>query len=109
MSATANWSYTNTAKIKPFISINLMTGVSTYGAEYDIACTWEANIDISKTEKNEKNEEFVIKNLIYTERAGIKRLDKILLNGHSEWQDILSVKEWDMSFFGESPDYLLVT
>ena len=42
MSNTANWSYTNTATIKPFLSLDLMTGVKVYGEPYDIACTWVA-------------------------------------------------------------------
>lgn len=106
MSATANWSYTNTATVKPFISIDQWSGETTYGEEFEIACTWTAK---SEQMRDDKGKEFVTKNIIYTEDARPKHLDLIRLNGKDDFQEIRAVNEFDMSFFSELPDYELVT
>ncbi|VFT07340.1 glycoprotein [Pseudomonas aeruginosa] len=41
--------------------------------------------------------------------AGPKYLDLIQFDGSNGWEEIRSVTNWDMSFFGEDPDFLLVT
>lgn len=106
MSTTANWSYTNVATVRPFVSIDLMTQETTYGDEYEIACTWEA-----KSEQNRSNDgaEFVSRHMIYTEDKRPKYLDLIQFDGSNGWEEIRSVTNWDMSFFLEEPDFLLVT
>lgn len=112
MSNTANWSYANTAKIKPFVSIDMMTGATTYGAEYTIDCTWEAKAEQVREiggQGGARGAEFTSRHQIYTEDARPKYLDLIQLNGSTEWEEIRSATQWDMSFFGETPDYLLVT
>lgn len=106
MSATANWSYTNTATVKPFISIDQWSGETTYGEEFEIACTWTAK---SEQMRDDNGKEFISNYEISTENSTPKYLDLIQLNGHSEWQEIRSRTEWDMSFFEEEPDYKLVT
>jgi len=106
MSATARWSYTNTATVKPFISIDQWSGETTYGEEFEIACTWTAK---SEQMRDDKGKEFISNYEIFTENSAPKYLDLIQLNGHSEWQEIRSRTEWDMSFFEEEPDYKLVT
>ncbi len=106
MSNTANWSYTNTATVRPFESINLQTGETVYGEEYEIACTWTAE---SQQERDNDGAEFVGRFTIYTEDDRPKYLDLIRLSGSDEWQEIRSKTYWDMSFFGEAPDYRLVT
>lgn len=106
MSTTANWSYTNTATVRPFVSIDLMTQESVYGEEYQIACTWTAK---SEQARDDNGAEFVSRHMIYTEDKRPKYLDKIQLNGSTEWEEIRSVTGWDMSPFGEEPDFLLVT
>jgi len=45
----------------------------------------------------------------YTEDHRPRYLDLILLNGSTDWQEIRAVTGWDMSFFDEEPDFLLVT
>lgn len=106
MSNTANWSYTNTAQVRPFEGIDLMTGVTTYGDEYEIACTWTAE---GNQERSNDGAEFVSRFTIYTEDSRPKYLDMIQLAGDDEWQEIRAHTWWDMSFFGELPDYRLVT
>jgi hypothetical protein len=109
LSKTANWSYTNTATIKPFVSIDLMTQETIYGEEYQIACTWTAK---SEQARDDNGAEFVSRHEIFTEDPRPKYLDMVLLNGDDPatgWQEIRSRTWWDMSFFGETPDYRLVT
>lgn len=112
MSATANWSYTNKAKVKPFSSIDMVSGATIYGEEFEIACTWEAKSDQVREaggQSGARGAEFISKHMIYTEDARPKYLDMIQLEGSDEWEEIRSVTNWDMSFFGEEPDFLLVT
>ena len=106
LSKTANWSYTNTATVRPFISVDLMTQEAVYGEAYEIACTWTAK---SEQARSSDGAEFVSKHHIYTEDKRPKYLDLIQLNGSTEWEEIRSVTGWDMSPFGEEPDFLLVT
>lgn len=112
MSATSSWSYTNTATVKPFQKQSEWGGV-TYGPEYTIACTWTANEDQQQSlggQSGAMGDERVAKHKIYTEDARPKMLDQIMLNnGLSEWEEIRAVTSYDMSFFGEEPDYLIET
>ena len=106
MSSTAAWSYTNTAKVKPLIGFDQWTQEITYGEEYEIACTWTAK---SEQMTDADGKEFVSRHEIFTEDARPKYLDMIRLKGHSNWEKIRSKTEWDMSPFGEAPDYKVVT
>ncbi|MFV0411146.1 MAG: hypothetical protein ACK5LJ_16035 [Paracoccus sp. (in: a-proteobacteria)] len=105
MSSTANWSYANTATVKPYLGQDEW-GNASYGAEYTIACTWAAK---AEQQRDATGAEFVTQNQIYTEDARPKFLDLIKLNGSDRWDEIRNVTGWDMSFFGEIPDFLLVT
>ncbi|HCF2125413.1 TPA: hypothetical protein NH984_006374, partial [Pseudomonas aeruginosa] len=53
--------------------------------------------------------EFVSRHQIFTEDRRPKYLDLIQFDGSNGWEEIRSVTNWDMSFFGEQPDFLLVT
>ena len=105
MSSIARWTYTNTAKVRPFEGINEW-GKSTYGTEYSIACTWGAK---GQQERKSDGAELIDTDTIYTEDPRPKRLDMIRLGGHDEWQEIRGRVEYDMSFFDDTPDYELTT
>ena len=105
MSSIARWTYTNTATIRPFEGVNEW-GKSTYGTEYEIACTWGTK---GTQERRDGGAELVDSDTIYTEDARPKRLDMIKLSGRDDWQEIRGRVEYDMSFFGDTPDYELVT
>lgn len=111
MSETSAWSYTNTATVMPFLGVDEW-GKPSYGDTYEIACTWGTD---GKQERGvggmsgAQGAELVDTDTIYTEDARPKRLDKIRLNGHDEFQEIKGRIEYDMSFFGETPDYKLTT
>lgn len=105
MSETAAWSYTNTATIYPFASYDSWVGETVYGEPYEIKCTWIAET-AAHTDAGGKlfNSNFVI----FTEDARPKELDLIQLSGYEERREIKLKLHWDMSFFGEKPDYKLV-
>lgn len=106
MSTTANWSYTNTATVRPFLHFDLSTQEAVYGPEYEIACTWVAK---GEQVRDNSGAEFVSRHQIFTEDRRPKYLDLIHFDGSYGWEEIRSVTNWDMSFFGEQPDFLLVT
>ena len=112
MSATANWSYTNTATVKPRTGSVDKYGQPEYGDTYEIACTWGANgkqVVAGAEQRGSSGREYVVKNTIYTEDARPKYLDMIQLNGRDDWEEIRDITEYDMSFFGEVPDYMILT
>jgi len=112
MSSIARWSYKNTATIRPFVSLDQMSGQSVYGDEFEIACNWTAE---SKPERESggmsgsRGAEFISQHIIYTEDARPKYLDMIKLGGRDDWEEIRSVTVWEMAMFGDTPDYKLVT
>lgn len=111
MSATANWSYTNTATIRPFVSENGMTGEIVYGEPYTIACTWAAEAKTFRNPAPLGGEEYVSNYITWSEDPRPKYRDLILLNSEvaTDWQEIRAHMEWDMSPFGEIPDYRTIT
>lgn len=108
MSTTANWSYTNTATVRPFVSEDTFNGEIVYGDEFEIACTWAAE---SKEMRDATGAEFVSSYIIWSEDNRPKHRDLIKLNttAPTDWQEIRSHMEWDCSFFGELPDFRTVT
>lgn len=108
MSSVARWSYKNTARVRPFIDEDLENGGVVYGDEYTIACTWAAE---SKEMRDANGAEFVSNYIIWSEDARPKHRDLILLNtvAPTDWQEIKSHMEWDMSAFSDVPDFRTVT
>lgn len=106
MSSIARWTYTNIAKIRPFVGIDDWTGQSSYGEEYEIACTWSAE---TEQQRSADGAEFVSRHVIYTEDRRPKRLDLISFDGSDGWEEIRDRTEWDMSPFGDTPDVKLIT
>lgn len=108
MSSIARWSYTNTATVRPWLSEDGYERVPVYGEPYEIACTWAAE---SKEMTAADGKEFVSAYIIWSEDARPKHLDLIKLNtvAETDWQEIRSHMEWDMSMFADVPDYRTVT
>lgn len=112
MSATANWSYTNVAQVRPFVSRDQWTGEAIYGEAFDIACTWTAEATQERMaggQGGSQGAEFIAKHTIFTEDRRPKFMDLIKFDGSDGWEEIRAVTTWDMSFFGEQPDFKLVT
>lgn len=108
MSAIARWSYTNTAIVYPFVSKNDFTGVVIYGEPYPIACTWTAGAGEQRYQNGDQVE-FVAKSLIWTENPAPKHLDQIEMPGSYGRETIRAIKHYDMSPFGDVPDFELAT
>ena len=115
MSTTANWSYTNVATVWPHTTSAETGGgwgggsSDEYGAPYQIACTWVGGGD---TTSNHKGEEFMPKMTYYHEDKRVKFGDLIARGAttdRSQSDPIQLHDEYDMSFFGEEPDFKSVT
>jgi hypothetical protein len=80
MSAAANWSYTATATLWPWLGRDDWTGVESFGPPELIACSYSAK---AERRTDGRGVEFVTRQLIYTERADIKQQDRILIGSHA--------------------------
>ena len=84
MSAAANWSYTATATLWPWLGRDDWTGGETFGGPILIACGYSAK---SERRTDDRGAEFVTRQVIYTERADIKQQDRILIGDHTAQVD----------------------
>lgn len=109
MSNTANWSYTNVATVRPFLSKDKF-GSPSYGPEYEIACTWTAIGQQRRLPSIDGGgQEFIAQQEVFTEDTRPKYLDQIRFDHSNGWQTIKHVTSWDMSPFDEAPDFKLTT
>lgn len=76
MSAAAAWSYTATATVWPLLGRDDWTGAPTYGPPVAIACDYSSE---AKRMTDNAGVEFVTRQIIWTERADIKRGDRVLI------------------------------
>lgn len=76
MSAAARFSYTAKATLWPLVSRADWGGAGQFGAPAIFLCDYSAN---AQTMRDAQGDEFVTRQVIYTERADIKRGDRILL------------------------------
>lgn len=122
MSTTANWSYTNVATVYPVIrGGGKWDDTITYGPPYLIDCTWQSSNEVVK---DDMGKEFVTNNVFYTElkrnSVDVQKPERgfYIAKGDTTSQSdprvagadiIITVKEDDMSFFGEEPDYEIRT
>lgn len=115
MSTTANWSYTNVATVWPHLdTVDEGSGWGDpvgeeYGEPYAIQCTWVGGGDATI---NSKGVEFVPKMTYFHEDKRVKFGDLIargVTTDRTESDPIQAHDEFDMSPFGEEPDYRSVT
>lgn len=118
MSSLARWSYTNVATVWPFVSRDPRGGTETFGAPYQIACSWISGAGRNRasavgTRTDQAGLEYLVKQTFYTEDKRPVFRDMIARGEHAgTWQaagadKVREVKEYDMSPFGEadSPDF----
>jgi hypothetical protein len=86
MSAAAAWSYTATATLWVLLGRDDWTGAVTYGAPQAVLCDYSAK---AERRTDSTGVEFTTRQIIYTERADIKRGDRILI-GSSDALDPLA-------------------
>lgn len=120
MSETANWSYTNVATIYPRVHDD-WNSIWTTGEPYLIDCTWTANNEVAV---DDNGKEFTTNLNFFTEmkRKGVNvtmpQRDWFIARGDTTSladplkagaNVIRAVTDWDMSPFGEEPDYKILT
>lgn len=76
MSAAAAWSYTAVATLWPLLGRDDWSGAITYGAPQAVACDYSAK---AERRTDATGVEFTTRQIIYTERADIKRGDRIVI------------------------------
>jgi hypothetical protein len=76
MSAAAAWSYTATATLWVLLGRDDWTGAVTYGAPQAVPCDYSAK---AERRTDALGVEFTTRQIIYTERADIKRGDRIVI------------------------------
>lgn len=76
MSAAAAWSYTAVATLWPLLGRDDWNGSVTYGAPQAVACDYSAK---AERRTDALGVEFTTRQIIYTERADIKRGDRIVI------------------------------
>lgn len=113
MSTTANWSYTNVATVWPLLA---STGdgwdgpAGSYGAPYQVACTWVGG---GEKMTNNDGEEFAPSFRFWHEDKRVKYGDWIARGVQTDriasGEQVKQHVEYDMSFFGEEPDFMSVT
>lgn len=87
MSSLSSWSYTAAATLWPLLARDGWDGAQTFGTPEVIACDYSGD---ARTLTDAKGREFVSRQTVYTERAGIKQGDRILV-GISAAADPISV------------------
>lgn len=114
MSASANWSYTSTATWWPYLGMDDWTGVATYGSPVLISCDYKAD---SVRATDQRGVEFITSQILYTEFAGAKYGDRLLIGDHTSILDpvaygaleIKSVTRYADTFDLAADDYKLMT
>lgn len=114
MSATSRWSYTNVATLWTEGPRDPYTGVPGWSGPHHIACTFET---MGETQTDDSGQQFVPQDTVWHENPmAIKAGDRIVIgesldipNPPANAKIVRKVGMWDMSFFGESPDYVLFT
>ena len=80
MSASANWSYTSTATHWAQAGFDDWTGVKTWAAPVVFDCDYKAE---AKTMTDINGNEFVSRQVLYTERSDIRPGDMVLIGTHA--------------------------
>lgn len=109
MSETSDWIYTQKLLVKPYLGRDSWGEEEAYGPEYEIRGTWTAE---AEQQRDQTGAEFVSRHTVFTPDPRPKRLDLIKPVGSptwTQWEEIRNQLEWDMSFFGETPDFKVVT
>lgn len=111
MSETAEWVYTNIATVWPIEgeADGWTNAGERYGEPYQIACTWEGGGDETKVAPDGR--EYLPKYKFYHQDKRPKYGDLIAIGAQTDQLKAGKIQnhvEWDMSFFGEKPDFLSV-
>lgn len=113
MSAAASWSYTAAATLWPLLGRDDWTGVASFGPPEVIACDYSSE---SKRMTDAKGIEFTTRQILWTERADIKRGDRVLIGVSVDLDpvatgahEVRSVKRGADTFDRLADDYTVMT
>lgn len=103
MSAAANWSYSATATLWALQSRADWSGALAFAAPVQILCDYKAD---AKTRTDARGREYTSRLSIYTERAGIKQGDRILIGTSTAADPVLAGADevMDVARFGDTLD-----
>jgi len=101
MSAAASWSYTATATLWPWLGRDDWTGKESFGPPELVACDYAAK---AERRTDSRGVEFVTRQVIYTERAGIKQQDRILIGDHLDQVNPLAADAHEVRAVSVSAD-----
>lgn len=113
MSSLANWSYTSKATLWPLTGRDDWSRARTFGAPVEFDCDYSAE---SVRMTDDRGVEFTTRQILHTERAGIKQGDMVLI-GASEIADpiaagafeVRSAKRYADTFEQRADDYVIAT
>lgn len=80
MSASANWGYTSTATHWAQSGFDDWTGVKTWASPVTFQCDYKAE---ARTMTDQTGQEFVSRQVLYTERSTIQPGDMVLIGSHA--------------------------
>lgn len=113
MSAAAAWSYTATATVWPLLGRDDWSGALSFGSPQPFACDYAAE---AKRMTDDTGVEFVSQQTIWTERADIKRGDRVLIGASSAVDpvavgasEVRSVKRSADTFDRKADDFTVAT
>lgn len=113
MSSTANWSYTATATHWATIGYDGITGGTSYAAPVTFQCDYSAE---SKLMRDANGDEFVSRQIIYTERSTIKPGDFVAIGSFTESSpisagalEVRAVNRYADTFKRQADDFKVVT
>lgn len=113
MSAAASWSYTATATLWPRKGRDEWSGAASFGPPEPVACDYGAE---SKTMRDARGAEFVVRHEIFTERADIKAGDMIMIGASTAAdplaagaEEVRSVTRHADTFDRKADDWVVAT
>jgi len=113
MSAAAAWSYTATATLWVLLGRDDWTGAVTYGPPQAVPCDYSAK---AERRTDALGVEFTTRQIIYTERADIKRGDRIVIGASASLDpvaagaaEVRSVQRYADTFDRLADDYEVAT
>ena len=113
MSASAAWSYTSTATHWARAGRDDWTGVTAWAAPVAFACDYQAE---AKTMTDQTGQEFVSRQVLYTERSTIQPGDMVLIGSHAGADpvaagasEVRSVTRYADTFDQAADDFVIAT
>lgn len=113
MSSLAAWSYTSKATLWPLTGRDDWSGARTFGAPDEFACDYSAE---SVRMTDDRGVEFTTRQILHTERAGIKQGDMVLIGASANADpvaagafEVRAVTRFADTFEQKADDYRVAT